>query len=80
MGNTLRNTLTGYVDKVSGYNGTGPKGWARVIIKNSQITSRGLDLVIPQSGTATQQQIINDIVKYGASRPNPVNVNVIVYH
>jgi len=65
---------------VAGYNGTGAKGWAGVIIKESQISSRGLDLIIPHPGTAGQQQIMIDIVKYEASQPNPVNVNVIVYH
>lgn len=78
-GNTLKNTLTRYVDKVAGFNGTGSKGWAGVIIRDKQIGSRSLDLVVPHSGTAAQQQIINDIIKYGATQRNPVRVNVIPY-
>jgi filamentous hemagglutinin len=78
-GNGLRNTLTRYVDKVAGYTGTGPQGWAGVIIRDNQITSRGLDVIVPHSGTAAQQAVLNDIVKYGASLPKPITVNVIKY-
>lgn len=78
-GNGLRNTLTRYVDSVAGYTGTGPKGWGGTIIRQSEINSRGLDIVVPHAGNAAQQQIISDIIKYGSTRPNPVTVNVFTY-
>ena len=78
-GNGLKSALTRYVDKVAGYQGTGAKGWAGVVIREKQITGRGLDLIVPHRGSATQRDVLADIVKYGASRPNPVRVNVIPY-
>lgn len=78
-GSGLKNTLTRYVDEVAGYQGTGAKGWAGVIIREKQIAGRGLDLIIPHSGSTAQQQVLAEIVKYGASRPNPVRVNIIPY-
>jgi filamentous hemagglutinin len=74
---TLSRTLSGYIDSVAGYNGTGPNGWANVIITPSQITGRSLDLVIPNSGSTAQQQAINQAVQYGLSKG--VTVNVIVH-
>jgi filamentous hemagglutinin len=74
---TLSRTLNGYIDSVAGYNGTGPGGWAKVVINPSDITGRGLDLVIPNTGSATQQQTIAQAVQYGASKG--VQVNVIIY-
>ncbi|MFM0178996.1 filamentous hemagglutinin N-terminal domain-containing protein [Paraburkholderia aspalathi] len=74
---TLSRTLNGYIDSVAGYNGTGPNGWAGVKIDASQITGRGLDLVIPNAGSTAQQQAINQAVQYGLSKG--VKVNVIVH-
>jgi filamentous hemagglutinin len=68
-----------HVTVTPGYSGTGSKAWAGVKISPNQISGRGLDVVVPHAGSATQQQIINDIIKYGASRPNPVTVRVIPY-
>jgi hypothetical protein len=73
----LDRTLSGYIDKVVNYNGTGPQGWAGVIIPQSQITGRALDLAIPNAGTAVQQKIINQAVLNGAAKG--VTVNVIIY-
>lgn len=73
---TLNRTLTGYIDSVANYNGTGPQGWAGVVINQGQIMSRGLDLAIPNAGTAAQQQILNQAVQYGTSKG--VQVNVII--
>ncbi|MBI4924142.1 MAG: hypothetical protein HY834_20595 [Devosia nanyangense] len=78
-GNTLRDTLTRYIDKVAAYEGTGAKGWASVIIRDKQITARRLDLIVPHSGSAAQQQVMADMIRYGATRPNPVQVYVIPY-
>jgi hypothetical protein len=74
---TLSNTITGYINSVAGYNGTGPQGWAGVVIDSSQITGRSLDLVIPNAGSAAQQQAINQAVQYGLSKG--VQVNVIIH-
>jgi filamentous hemagglutinin len=73
---TLSRTLNGYIDSVAGYNGTGPNGWAGVKIDSSQITGRGLDLVIPNAGSTAQQQAINQAVQYGVSKGVKVNVNI----
>ncbi|MES2206723.1 MAG: RHS repeat-associated core domain-containing protein [Pseudomonadota bacterium] len=73
----LNRTLTGYIDKIANYNGTTAAGWAGVRIDASQITARGLDLAIPNTGTAIQQQLINKAIQYGNSKG--VQVNVIVY-
>ncbi|KVH51153.1 hypothetical protein WJ39_08300 [Burkholderia diffusa] len=74
---TLARTINGYIDSVASYNGTGKDGWAGVTITSSQITGRGLDLVIPNAGSVAQQQIINQAVQYGRSKG--VAVNVIVH-
>ena len=73
----LNRTLSGYIDKVASYNGTGPQGWAGVIVPQSQIVGRTLDLAIPNAGTAAQQQIISQAVLNGASKG--VQINVIIY-
>ncbi|WFU07515.1 hemagglutinin repeat-containing protein (plasmid) [Rhizobium sp. CB3171] len=74
---TLSRTLNGYIDSVAGYNGTTAKGWAGTTILPSQITGRGLDLVVPNSGSAAQQQVISQAVQYGISKG--VQVNIVIY-
>lgn len=71
---TLNRTLTGYVDKTAAFNG---RTWARRVIQSDDILGRGLDLAIPHSGNASQQAIINQAVRYGATRG--VVVNPIIY-
>lgn len=73
----LKRQLKGYVDTVANYNGTGPNGWAGVTIKPNQITGRGLDLAIPNAGTAAQQAAIRDAITYGASKGVTVNPIII---
>ncbi|MGH6613388.1 LysM peptidoglycan-binding domain-containing protein [Sphingomonas sp.] len=70
-GSTLTRTLNGYVDKVAGFQG---RTWAGVRIRPQDVTGRALDLAIPHSGSAAQQAIISQTVKYGASRGVAVNV------
>ncbi|KVG57943.1 filamentous hemagglutinin N-terminal domain-containing protein [Burkholderia territorii] len=74
---TLTRTVNGYIDKVAAYNGTSQQGWARVTIDPAQITGRSLDLVVPNAGSAAQQQVINQAIQYGASKG--VTVNVIIH-
>ncbi len=74
---TLTRTLNRYIDNVAAYNGTGPGGWAGANVDASQITARGLDLVIPNSGSIAQQQVIKQAVEYGLSKG--VKVNVIIH-
>jgi hypothetical protein len=66
-------TLTGYVNKVAGFNGAAFNGTR---ITAGQITSRGLDIAIPR-GAATQAQsaVLSQISAYGQSVG--VNVNVV---
>lgn len=73
-GSTLTRTLNGYVDKVAGFQG---RTWAGVRIRSQDISGRALDLAIPHGGSAAQRAIINQTVKYGASRG--VSVNVITF-
>ena len=71
---TLNRTLTGYVDTVAEFQG---RTWAGVRIRPQDVSGRALDLVVPHSGTAAQQTVINQTVQYGTSRG--VIVNVIPY-
>lgn len=73
-GNTLGNTLTRYVDKVAGFNG---RTWAGRTIRSNEINGRGLEVIVPHSGTAAQQATLNQIIKYGSTKG--VTVNVIPY-
>ncbi|MDH2240277.1 hypothetical protein N5K27_28690, partial [Pigmentiphaga sp. GD03639] len=68
---TLNRTLTGYVDKVADFQG---RTWAGIRIRQQDITGRALDLAIPHRGSAEQQAIISQTVRYGASRGVAVNV------
>lgn len=70
-GSTLTRTLNGYVDKVAGFQG---RTWAGVRIRGQDITGRALDLAIPHSGSAAQEAIISQTVKYGVSRSVTVKV------
>jgi hypothetical protein len=71
---TLERRLKGFVDQVAGFRGA---TYAGRTIRAVEITGRALDLVVPHAGTASQQQVINAIVRYGRSRG--VTVNVIIY-
>ena len=71
---TLSRTLNGYIDKVASFQG---RSWAGVNIRAQDISGRALDLAVPGRGSAAQQTIINQSVRYGASRG--VTVNVIIY-
>jgi filamentous hemagglutinin len=73
-GNTLRNTLTRYVDKTAAFNG---KTWAGREILSNQINGRALEVIVPHSGTAAQQATLSQIIKYGSTKG--VTVNVIPY-
>jgi hypothetical protein len=68
---TLNRTLTDYIDKVAEFKG---RTWAGVRIRPQDISDRALDLAIPHSGSAAQQSIIEQAVKYGTSRGIAVNV------
>jgi hypothetical protein len=71
---TLERKIQGFIEAVAGFRGAQRAGR---FIRESQITGRALDLVIPHTGTAEQQRIIDAAVRYGESRG--VTVNVIVY-
>ncbi len=73
--NTLQRLLQGYVDKVATFNG---RNWAGVNINQSSISGRALEVAIPKGNlTAAQQQVINQVIQYGANSPNPVTVKFI---
>lgn len=74
----LSRTVTGYVDKLAGFNGTSASGWAGVRINPSQINTRVLDLAVPGRGSSMQQSVLQGAVRYGESVG--VRVNVIVIH
>jgi RHS repeat-associated protein len=68
---TLYRTLTGYIDSVAGFNG---RTWAGVSIRSGDIAGRALNLAVPHTGSAVQQSVINQAIRYGASRGVTVNV------
>ena len=70
----LERTVRGYIDKVAAFKGA---NWSQTRILPEQIQARVLDLMIPGAGTATQQQVLRNLVKYGTSVQ--VRVNLIVY-
>lgn len=57
-GNRLKNKLIDYVDKVSAFKGTSLKGWGGITILDKEIKSRGLDLIIPHSGTIIRPKLL----------------------
>ncbi len=72
-GSALRRTVTRYIDDVAGFRG------ARVgdtQIRASEVTGRGLDLVLPKgAGTEAQLKMLDELVEYG--RKAGVQVNLI---
>jgi hypothetical protein len=70
----LGNTLTRYIDQVATFSG---RTWAGAEVRGADITSRALDLAVPNAGSAAQQSVVNKAVQYGVQRG--VSVNVIPY-
>jgi len=66
-----------YIDSVAGYTGTTRLGHGHLVINPHEINFRVLDLVVPNNGSAAQQQVINQMIEYG--RTQGVQVNVIVH-
>lgn len=68
----LTSRLTGYVDKVAGFNGATFDG---VAVRSSDIAARGLDIAIPPGPvSAAQQAVLDQIVSYGATKGVAVRV------
>jgi len=65
----MERTLTGYIDKVAGFNG---RTWAGVTVNN--VSSRALELAIPVARTVAQQGALVRAVQYAHS----VGVNMRV--
>jgi hypothetical protein len=72
----LEKIITGYVDDVASYVGSGPQGWGGVIVCRNEIKGRALDLVIAHAGSAVQQQVISRAVSYGGQHGVAVNVEI----
>ncbi|MBL8546319.1 MAG: hypothetical protein JNL81_07630 [Hyphomonadaceae bacterium] len=70
----MERKIRGFIDQVAGFNGA---RYARRTIEQSEIRGRALELVIPHSGTAAQQRVIDAAIRYGESRG--VRVVVIIY-
>ncbi|MEM6273248.1 MAG: hypothetical protein AAF998_27825 [Bacteroidota bacterium] len=73
----LNAVLRKYVRQVSQFVGRGRWGGA-LPIRSRDINGRRLDLVIPPGGTAEQTQIVQGLVAYGNSLPNPVEVVITI--
>jgi hypothetical protein len=70
---TLERTLTGYIDKVKGFNGA---NWAGVNIQAGDIRMRELQLAVPGGKVSPAQQVmINNMIAYG--QRNNVLVSVV---
>lgn len=72
----LNRALTGYVDAVSSYDGTGPKGWGGFVIRSGATLGRSLILIVPTGASAAQQRVIDQTVTYGTSKGGQVDVFV----
>ncbi len=73
---SLNRLLTGYIDDVAAYVGTGSQGFAGVVINKGDIASRSLTVALPSSGSGVQQGVLQAVINYGASKG--VQVNFIV--
>jgi len=67
----LTSKVRAYIDKVASFNG---RRWGSHHIRANQIKSRALELVVPHTGTAAQQEALLELLKYGRS----VDVDVII--
>ena len=68
----LTSKLNGYVDSVAGFNGA---SWAGTDINAAQITTRQLQLAIPEGGASAAQQAA---INAAAARAQSMGVNFIV--
>ncbi len=57
----MRSRLLTYVNDLSAFNG---RTWAGANVQGNQIRERVLELIVPHNGTATQQQVMSEIVIY----------------
>ncbi len=71
---TLERLVRGFIDQVSGFTGA---RYAGHIVESSSIRDRALELVVPHTGTAAQQEVVDAAIRYGERRG--VAVRVIVY-
>ncbi|SBT46045.1 pre-peptidase C-terminal domain-containing protein [Micromonospora narathiwatensis] len=71
----LSSRLTGYVDKAAGFAKNNAVTWDGVTIRPGQVAARELEIAIPRgTATAAQQNVLNQIVQYGASKGVTVRV------
>ncbi|NJP07811.1 MAG: hypothetical protein HC837_20420 [Chloroflexaceae bacterium] len=72
----VRRTVRRYINAVSRFNG---RRWGRFTIRSTDIVSRKLELVIPDSGVnSAQLRALQRLARvYGPSRANPVLVEII---
>ncbi|MFG3685498.1 RHS repeat-associated core domain-containing protein [Micromonospora sp. NPDC047740] len=71
----LTSRLQGYVDKAAGFAKNNPVTWDGVTIRPGQVAARELEIVVPRgTATAAQQNVLNQIVQYGAGKGVTVRV------
>lgn len=70
----LTSKVRRYINKVAKFKG---KRWAGRHIRENQIKSRTLELVVPHTGTPAQQEALLQLIQYG--RSVDVQVSIIVY-
>ena len=70
---TLTRLINSYVDKLAAFRG---RTWAGVTVDGAQITSRQLQVVVPNAGTAAQQAAL----AAAAQRAQGMGVQLIVTH
>lgn len=73
-GNTVYNTLKGYVNKLATFEGA---AWGGDIVRGSDIKKRILEVGIPRYATTAQVKQINQAVKYAAEKGITLNVRVV---
>ncbi|MEU8261967.1 pre-peptidase C-terminal domain-containing protein [Micromonospora sp. NPDC048999] len=71
----LTSRLKGYVDKVAGFAKESPVTWGGDTYTKGMVRARELEVAIPHgTATAAQQNVLNQIVEYGAGRGVTVRI------
>lgn len=72
--NAVYNTLKGYINKLSEFNGA---SWGGDVVEGAAIKSKVLEVGVPQGATSSQIKQINRAIQYGKENGIQVNVRVV---
>ena len=74
---TLTRIVTGYVNKLANWPGTGPQGWGGVVITNQMIQARELLLAIPPNATQAQLAALQQLQAWAQTVNVTLNITTI---